>query len=75
MQDIDKLRILIPHWIEHNAEHAAEFERWARSGCPGCEHILEAIHHMEAANQALQAALEALGGSAEGSAGHPHVHD
>ena len=27
--DEDKLRILLPHWIEHNAEHAAEFRQWA----------------------------------------------
>ncbi len=74
MEDVEKLRILIPHWIEHNAEHAAEFERWARAGCPGCEHILQAAHYMEAANQALYAALEALGRTAEGSAGHPHHH-
>ena len=25
----DKLRALLPHWIEHNAEHAAEFRLWA----------------------------------------------
>jgi hypothetical protein len=74
MEDAEKLRILIPHWIEHNAEHAAEFERWARSGCPGCEHILEAAHYMEAANQALQAALEELGGAVEEHAGHSHPH-
>ena len=27
--DIDKLRMLIPHWIEHNEGHAAEFRKWA----------------------------------------------
>lgn len=29
MNDLEKLRILIPHWIEHNAEHAAELHTWA----------------------------------------------
>jgi len=27
--DLAKLRILLPHWIEHNEEHAASFQRWA----------------------------------------------
>jgi hypothetical protein len=27
--DLEKLRVLLPHWIEHNAEHAAEFRQWA----------------------------------------------
>jgi len=29
MNELDKLRVLIPHWIEHNREHAEEFRRWA----------------------------------------------
>ena len=27
--DQEKLQVLLPHWIEHNAEHAAEFRTWA----------------------------------------------
>jgi len=26
--DEEKLRGLLPHWIEHNAEHATEFRLW-----------------------------------------------
>jgi nickel/cobalt exporter len=29
MNDRGKLRILLPHWIEHNAEHAGELRTWA----------------------------------------------
>ena len=29
MNEVEKLRVLIPHWIEHNEEHANEFRRWA----------------------------------------------
>ncbi|NIV39428.1 MAG: hypothetical protein GWN58_61465, partial [Anaerolineae bacterium] len=29
MNDQEKARALLPHWIEHNTEHAAEFHRWA----------------------------------------------
>ena len=27
--DIDKIRVLLPHWLEHNQSHRAEFGRWA----------------------------------------------
>ena len=26
---IKKLKILLSHWMEHNQEHAAEYEKWA----------------------------------------------
>ena len=26
---MEKLRILLPHWIEHNHNHEAEFKKWA----------------------------------------------
>jgi hypothetical protein len=29
MNDREKLRFLIPHWVEHNAEHASELRTWA----------------------------------------------
>jgi hypothetical protein len=29
-QDVDKFRVLLKHWIEHNVSHEAEFEKWAR---------------------------------------------
>jgi hypothetical protein len=30
--DLDKLRILLPHWIEHNEEHAESFREWPGRG-------------------------------------------
>ena len=67
LDDLTKLRILLPHWIEHNEEHAAGFERWvARARELGREEtaqrIEEAVGRMAACNQALRAALEALEG-------------
>ena len=29
MNDLEKLQVLLPHWIEHNAEHADELRTWA----------------------------------------------
>ena len=31
MNDTEKLKILLPHWMEHNEEHAASFESWAKT--------------------------------------------
>ena len=65
--DLIKLRILLPHWIEHNEEHAASFQRWVpKARALGREEtarrIEEAVERMAACNQSLTAALEALEG-------------
>ena len=63
--DMEKLQILIEHWIEHNAEHAEEFRKWAdKAKSAGndavCDHILEAIQQLQDANEHLRIALEKL---------------
>jgi hypothetical protein len=63
---LDKLRVLLPHWIEHNAEHAAEFRNWAEKvRTAGEEEIAEEIDtaakELGWVNEALSAALETLG--------------
>jgi len=63
--DLEKLRVLLPHWIEHNVEHAGEFRTWAERGGKAGEQILEAAQYLELANQALGKALETLGGPLE----------
>ncbi len=66
MTNLQKLRVLLPHWIEHNAEHAAEFREWAeRARAAGQEasaaDITLAADEMEWVNEQLAAALEKLG--------------
>ena len=63
--DLEKLRMLLPHWIEHNAEHAGEFRTWAERGGDSRAPIREAAQYLELANQALEKALETLGGPLE----------
>ena len=60
MTEQDKLRALLPHWIEHNAEHAGEFRRWAEWAGAAAVDIELAATQMESANEALTAALEKL---------------
>ncbi|HID55251.1 TPA: hypothetical protein EYP37_01890 [Candidatus Poribacteria bacterium] len=62
MRDEEKLLVLIPHWIEHNGEHAAEFRRWAARAGIGEADLLKAAEAMERANDHLRAALEKLKG-------------
>ena len=67
--DEDKLRHLLPHWIEHNAEHAAEFRNWAEkaraAGHEGAaDEIDTAAKELGWVNEALSAALGKLDGLA-----------
>ena len=67
LDDLAKLRVLLPHWIEHNDEHADGFQRWAaKARALGREEtaqrIEEAVERMAVCNQALTAALDALEG-------------
>lgn len=63
--DLAKLRILLPHWIEHNDEHAGSFREWAgRARGMGLEAVAKQIEvaaeEMAACGQALAAALKEL---------------
>jgi len=61
-----KLRVLLPHWIEHNAEHAAEFRDWAgKARSAGLEEVAEEIDtaakELGWVNEALNTALRQIG--------------
>ncbi|MBC8448426.1 MAG: hypothetical protein H8D78_11815 [Chloroflexi bacterium] len=67
MTDLAKLQVLLPHWIEHNDEHAAEFQEWAeRARTVGQEGVAEEISlaakQLGWVNEALAAAVEKLKG-------------
>jgi len=66
-KDADKLRFLLPHWIEHGNEHAEEFRTWANKATLSKQDILAAAGHYEVAARSLEAALEKLGGPIEKS--------
>ncbi len=60
MNDSEKLRVLLSHWIEHNTEHAEEFRRWAEKAGDAASDVVAAAERMEHVNQALATALEKL---------------
>ncbi|WP_456434146.1 hypothetical protein [Thermosulfuriphilus sp.] len=60
MDDRERLKVLIPHWIEHNEEHAREFEAWAEKAAEAASDLKEAAKLIFAANEALKRAAEKL---------------
>ena len=62
MNEAEKLRVLIPHWMEHNQEHAQEYRRWAEGAAEASGDLLGAVEALKDANRNLALALEKLGG-------------
>ena len=73
MNDVDKLRVLIPHWIEHNVEHAEEFRRWADQVGETAHEVVTAADLMMQVNAALESAMQKLGGALEYHHHHPDL--
>ncbi len=74
---INKLRILLPHWIEHNNNHIAEFRKWEgeakKESEPEVAKLLDkAISDMEETGKSLSKALKKIGGPLEGKHHHHH---
>jgi hypothetical protein len=61
----DKLRVLLPHWIEHNGDHAEEFRKWADRAGQARGELLDAARFLEEATGKLEQALDLLGGPLE----------
>ena len=75
MNEQEKLRVLIPHWIEHNEEHADEFRRWAEHAGEAAADILAAADGIARVNMYLAKALEKLGGSLASDHHHHQYQD
>jgi len=66
MDEMQKLSIVIEHWIEHNQSHMGEYRRWAeRAGELGLEQVKaeieEAIRMLTQSNRHLEKAKQAIG--------------
>jgi predicted RNA-binding protein len=71
MKDLEKLQLLLPHWIEHNGEHADELRSWADSmrhsgKVDVAERLFAAAASLENAGDHLSKLLE----EASGVTGH-----
>ncbi len=78
MNELEKLRVVLPHWVEHNIGHGREFEKWAETlSAEGEEEIAVLLRNAHSslrdADAALREALLKAGGSMN-SEGHHHHH-
>jgi len=79
LSDIEKLQVLLPHWLEHNKSHGTEFFKWAEiisatGDTATAALIRQAAEHLQEADEALSQALESIGGPLKGHADHHHHH-
>lgn len=83
MNNLDKVRVLLPHWLEHNQGHSTEFLQWAdklAAESPETAALLRsAVEALQVAQRALTEALGKAGGPlADGHShcggGHHHHH-
>lgn len=63
--EMEKLKILLDHWIEHNKEHGEEFREWAEKArylgeAVVQEDMLDAAQNVDKASESLRKALEEL---------------
>ena len=79
---IEKLQILLPHWVEHNNNHETEFKKWAEEarkegGNTLADLLDKAVASMATTDTILKEALKEVGGPDEGHHhhGHDHHHD
>jgi hypothetical protein len=66
MNAMEKLKVLLPHWAEHNREHASEVRRWrdeveVSADVKLAESLEEVAYHMERAAALLNDAAEGMG--------------
>ncbi|PLX48918.1 MAG: hypothetical protein C0613_09330 [Desulfobulbaceae bacterium] len=77
--NLEKLRILLPHWIEHSQSHQDEFRKWVEVArtegqAEAAARIDRALALMADTDQALEEALELLGGKLGEHHHHGHHH-
>jgi len=76
--DIEKLQMLLTHWLQHNASHGQEYGKWAAVARQAghsytAECIEEAVDLLAKADKAFERALQSVGGPSKGH--HHHQHD
>lgn len=77
VEDLEKVRVLLPHWIEHNAGHGEEFAKWAvQLDAAGEKDLATLLRQAETAlreaDSFLRSALEKSGGPLTGHEHHHH---
>ena len=59
MDDLEKLKKLLPHWMEHNDEHARTYKDWAqRMSSLGKNELSDALKEIHQESEKLQKLFE-----------------
>ncbi len=83
MNQLEKLQVLLPHWIEHNRGHAEECRKWTTTLAAESEEAEDdvrsqldaALLAMETVGDCLEKALLTAGGAKKDTeSGHHHHH-
>lgn len=76
MNELEKLQVLLPHWIEHNQGHAEECKKWAEQTGQGAvqSSLMAALDAMAEVTRQLTMALDAAGGPVTTEEHHHHHH-
>ena len=79
MNELDKIKVMLPHWIGHNQGHGEEFKKWATNLQSAGETeisalLMKAAAALTEAQRHLEQALAKAGGSLEKSSHHPGCH-
>ena len=79
MDNTEKLRVILKHWIEHNGGHVAEFEKWQtimkeEGKANIASSIDNAITQMDKVSEILAEILVDCGGPKESTDHHHHHH-
>ena len=77
--DLEKLQMLLTHWLQHNESHGSEYLKWAevarQAGHEATAELIEqAVELLKKADVSLGKALESVGGSSH-EHHHHHHHD
>jgi hypothetical protein len=77
--DIEKLQMLLAHWLQHNESHGKEYAKWAAVArnaghTATAEYVEEAVELLAKADKAFEKALQSIGGPGRGHQ-HHHHHD
>lgn len=80
MNNVEKLRVMLQHWIEHNKGHMEEFEKWRATmkddgQASLADHIHTTVGLMASVNAELEKTLKEAGGPKKDEDDHHHHHD
>jgi hypothetical protein len=80
MNDMEKLRVILPHWIEHNKNHEKEFNKWLAIISSGNETevaalLKKAVSSLQDIDTVLSQISDKIGAlKGENSQDHTHHH-